>query len=46
MMVDQYNCYGGSTIERRNRDVNKEIAVNRQSLRDSIIKKQRLLRVE
>ena len=46
IIVDQFNSYGEERIQKKVRDVNQQIAVHRQSLRDSIAKRERQIKIE
>ena len=46
LIVDQFNSYGEERIQKEVRDVNQQIAVHRQSLRDSIAKRERQIKIE
>lgn len=45
LLIDQYNGYGADKLERKNRDVTKQLIPNRQSLKDSLHRRDRMLKI-
>jgi hypothetical protein len=39
MLIDQFNAYGEQKLLKKVRDINQQLTINRESMKESVIKK-------